>query len=164
MTNKPEKFGPYKVHPVAAEFPLFDDARAAKLAISIKKNGLRRPIMLSADGTTILDGRKRYLACIAAGVEPTFERFREAATELDIIEFIMDENFERRDLDQGQKAAIRVAVDGYVEKLKGEAKERQRKAGATRNPQRQNRFGLNHLKRKTRKNPRRQRASVSPRT
>jgi protein gp37 len=67
--------------------------------------------------------------CIAAGVEPTFSRFPETATELDITEFIRDENLERRDLDPGQRAAIRVAIDGYVEKLKGEAKERQREGG-----------------------------------
>ena len=115
--------------PVAAEFPLFDDARRAELATRIKKHGQRRSIVLSADGTMILDGRNRYLACIAAGVEPTFERFREDATELDITEFIRDENFERRDLNPGQKAAIGVAIDGYVERLKDEAKERQRKGG-----------------------------------
>jgi len=46
-------------------------------AESIKKFGQIHPILLSADGETLIDGRNRLRACEIAGVEPKFERLKE---------------------------------------------------------------------------------------
>ena len=100
-------FGKLKVHPAADEFPLMDDERRAELAASIKTaKRLIRPVVLTADGTTIIDGRNRYLACQDAGIKPRFERFSKGATELEIVQFIKAENLARRDLNPGQRVMI----------------------------------------------------------
>ena len=123
-------FGKLKIHPAADEFPLMDDERRAELAASIKvANKLIRPIVLTADGTTIIDGRNRYLACQDAGIKPRFERFRKGATDLEIVQYIKAENLARRDLNPGQRAVLAIAIDGRIEKHAGEAKQRQREGG-----------------------------------
>jgi len=56
--------------PLANVFPLIEGAEFDELAVDIKANGLHEPIVMFED--MILDGRKRYRACMAAGVEPIF--------------------------------------------------------------------------------------------
>ena len=126
-------FGKLKVHPAADEFPLMDDERRAELAASIKTaKRLIRPVVLTADGTTIIDGRNRYLACQDAGIKPRFERFSKGATELEIVQFIQAENLARRDLNPGQRVMIYLAISGRIEKLMAAAKEQQRQSGGDR--------------------------------
>src|SRR5712692_7718093 len=60
-----------EVHAVAELFPMLRGRAFEELAADIKKNGLREPILLDAEGR-IVDGRNRYRACLAAGVEPRF--------------------------------------------------------------------------------------------
>jgi ParB-like chromosome segregation protein Spo0J len=125
-------FGKYNVHPAAAEFPLLDDERMAELIASIKaRGGIIHPIVLTADGKTIVEGRNRYLACIKAGIEPRFKTLPKSMTEADIVSYIADANLQRRDLAAGQRGQISLALNGHRQKaLATEAKERQRKGVA----------------------------------
>jgi hypothetical protein len=61
-------------HPLADLFPLMEGREFDELAADIKVNGLHECIVLLDD--QILDGRNRYRACIAAGVEPLFVPYR----------------------------------------------------------------------------------------
>lgn len=60
-------------HAIADIFPLMDGQPMADLITDIQQHGLREPIWLYEG--QILDGRNRYRACLAAGVEPVFVDF-----------------------------------------------------------------------------------------
>lgn len=86
-------------HPLANLLPLIEGKDFDELVASVMANGLRNSIMLH-DGM-ILDGRNRYRACVAAGVDARFEVFAGN----DPVAFVLDENIHRRHLDEGQRAA-----------------------------------------------------------
>ena len=71
------KLGPYEVHPFADAFPLIEGEEFEELVNDIKTHGLRQPIVLNHDRTVLIDGRNRYRACMAAGVDPVFETLPE---------------------------------------------------------------------------------------
>lgn len=96
------KLGPYEVHPFADDFPLMEGEEFADLVQDVKKNGLREPILLTHDGRTLVDGRNRYRACEAAGVDPVFERLGSHYTEPMILDLIASKNLARRQLNAGQ--------------------------------------------------------------
>jgi N6-adenosine-specific RNA methylase IME4 len=87
-------------HPAADVFPLIPAAEFYQLVDDIKVNGLQESIVLH-DGM-ILDGRNRYLASLAAGVEPTFAPFRGD----DPVAFVISANLRRRHLDESQRAMV----------------------------------------------------------
>lgn len=87
-------------HQLADLFPLIEGAEFDELVRSIQESGQHDPIVL-LDGA-ILDGRNRYRACLAAGVEPKTEPF----TGRDPIRFVMDHNIHRRHLNESQRAMI----------------------------------------------------------
>ena len=123
-------YGKLLVHPAADEIPLFDDARRADLVASIRQHGQRRPIILTADGKQIIDGRNRYLACVEAGCKPKFKRFRKGASDVDIIDFIQIENLDRRDLTPGQRALVFLALEKRRgNAMQAEGKQRMRQGG-----------------------------------
>ena len=114
----------YPAHAFADLFPLMPEARFKELCESIKKTGLLDPIVIH--GGQMLDGRNRERACKAVGVEPRYVEFGSLGRDCTPEEFILTRNLKRRDLTPDQRAAI--AVEGE-ERLRAEARERQRRAG-----------------------------------
>lgn len=92
-------------HEAADCFPLLTDDRFDELVASIGENGLREPIML-CDGK-ILDGRNRYRACEALGIEPKFRDFIGG----DPFQYVWDLNGQRRDLTKDQRYLIWKSVN-----------------------------------------------------
>lgn len=116
----------YKIHPVAARFPLFTDDELADLAQHIKQHGLQQAVVLTADGKTLVDGINRYRACQKADVKPSFRNLPASYTEYDIIMYIIGANMRRRDLNAGQRGMLMLDI---APQLEAEAKQRQRAAG-----------------------------------
>jgi len=103
----------YKIHPVAAMFPMMAEDELDELALDIKANGQQCPI-LRDDDEVVLDGRNRLEACRRAIIEPKFSTL---ANGQDPVAFIMSANIERRSLNKGQRAMITAMA--YPEKHQG---------------------------------------------
>jgi ParB-like chromosome segregation protein Spo0J len=88
----------YEFHEIANVFPLMEGEDFRKLVEDIRTNGLLDPITLYED--KILDGRNRYRACIAAGVEPFFVWYGGD----DPAGFVWSKNEVRRHLSASQRA------------------------------------------------------------
>jgi hypothetical protein len=93
-----------KFHPASELFPLFDPVSAEfrRLAESIQREGLHNPIWLHPDGS-ILDGRNRYRASVAVGVEPVFQTWQGTG---DPVMFVLAQNACRRQLDATGRALL----------------------------------------------------------
>src|SRR5262245_28059629 len=89
-----------QLHPVADLFPLMEGAEFDALVADIKAHGLQEPIVIHED--MILDGRNRYRACFAAGIEPAFRPF----TGDDPATYVVSANIRRRHLTAEQKRAL----------------------------------------------------------
>ena len=99
-TAAPVQAHAYAFHPLADIFPLLEGDEFEALSADIKRNGLHEPIILLDD--QILDGRNRYRACIAAGVEPTYRAFQGD----DPAAFVISANIRRRHLTLEQKREL----------------------------------------------------------
>jgi len=99
-----------EVHPLADVFPMLDQASVDALGADIKANGLRDPLALDWLGR-LVDGRNRLAACRLAGVYPTYVTLPELKDDVAVASFIASKNLQRRDLTQGQKAHLAVALD-----------------------------------------------------
>lgn len=108
MSRHPSRqtMGPYRVHPLLTAFPWVSDDEFAFIVASIKTHGLLRPITLTHDKTTLVDGRIRYRACEEAMVDPVFTTLPEGHTERDVLDFIVSMNLRRQHLTPEQRAAI----------------------------------------------------------
>lgn len=112
MTNATADLdGSDNFHDVAAIFPMMAGVEFDELAEDIAKNGLIEPIWLH-DGL-VIDGRNRWLACQAAGVEP---RYREWDGKGSLVDFVLSLNRHRRHLTSGQKAAAAYRALPHYEK------------------------------------------------
>jgi hypothetical protein len=110
-----------KHHPASLLFPLYSDKEADHLAKSIRKEGLRDPIVL-CEGM-VLDGRSRLVACRKAGVKPTFTNYEgdDPAT------FVVKQNIPLRNLSPSQKALLASRLAAIYRE---QAKQRRKQAGA----------------------------------
>lgn len=98
----------YELHPLCTLFPRVEGAEFDSLVEDIKENGLRQPIVLHDE--MILDGGNRYRACLAAGIEPTFQPFMNG----NIVSFVLSANLHRRHLSPGQQAAIVASAQDWA--------------------------------------------------
>ena len=89
------------LHPLCEVFPEITGEEFDALVADVKANGLREPIKLF-DGQ-VLDGRNRYRACLAAGVEPIFTG---AEFTGDIASYVLSLNLHRRQMSKAQSAAV----------------------------------------------------------
>lgn len=105
-----------RFHALANLFPLLEGREFDEFVADIKTNGLHEPIWIYQG--EILDGRNRYRACIAGGVEV---RTREYMGDSPVA-FVWSLNGTRRQLNKSQLAMIAVKM---LEPLKAEAKKRQ---------------------------------------
>src|SRR3982751_6115188 len=87
-------------HPLSAIFPLVEGIQFDELVADVKAFGLREPILIFEG--KVLDGRNRYRACVAAGVEPTFVVYQGD----DPIAYVISLNLRRRHLDESQRAMV----------------------------------------------------------
>lgn len=89
-----------QLHPLAAIFPLLEGDEFAELMDDIHTHGVREAIWLY-DGQ-ILDGRNRYMACQALGIDcPTRLYVGD-----DPVEFVVSMNLRRRHLNESQRGMI----------------------------------------------------------
>src|SRR5262249_12462109 len=94
----------YRLHPAAAVFPRLAGDDLQRLIDDIKRNRLRRPIVLHPDDNSVLDGVNRLLACEMARIEPTFMHWQgKRGQEVD---FVISKNLARRHLSESQRAVI----------------------------------------------------------
>jgi len=91
-------------HPAANLLPLLEGPDFDSLVADVSTHGLREPITL-LDGT-ILDGRDRYRACLAAGIEPRFEQWTSRHQGDTPVAFVFSRNVQRRPLNQSQRAML----------------------------------------------------------
>lgn len=92
-------------HPLADLFPLManDSAEFLALVDDIKTYGQRDPISLYEG--KILDGRNRYRACLAAGIEPRFgrDRYPDGGHDHEARAYVVSKNLYRRHLTREQR-------------------------------------------------------------
>jgi hypothetical protein len=93
----------FKFHPLADIFPLMEGQEFDALVADIKANGLLEPIVLYQD--QIIDGRNRYRACIAAGIDCLSVKFTDIDGSDDIspLDYVISYNLKRRHLTADQK-------------------------------------------------------------
>jgi hypothetical protein len=106
-------------HPAANIFPL-DDESIGSLADDIRTNGQQVPIEIM-DGQ-VLDGRRRWLACSIAQIEPLTRTVKV----FDPVAYVLSLNLHRRHLNTSQLAMVAARARELYDE---QAKERQRASG-----------------------------------
>jgi N6-adenosine-specific RNA methylase IME4 len=93
-------------HPLANLFPLIEGAEFDDLVADIRAHGLQDSIDLYQG--KILDGRNRYRAAQAAGIELEKRNFRHFHPEMygDPLAYVLSKNLKRRHLDESQRAMV----------------------------------------------------------
>jgi hypothetical protein len=89
-----------KFHPLANIFPLLEGQEFEDLVADIKAHGLIEPIVIYQD--QILDGRNRYRACVAAGIDCCSIPY----TGNDPVGYVVSKNIRRRHLTAERKREL----------------------------------------------------------
>jgi ParB-like chromosome segregation protein Spo0J len=91
-------------HPLADIFPLLEGDEFNNLVSDIKANGLHEAIIVYED--KILDGRNRYRALLALGIDPEGYCVDETDDIDDPVAYVISLNLRRRHLDESQRAMV----------------------------------------------------------
>src|SRR5438128_3664109 len=106
------------IHPYAELFPKMSSPEFDRLCGDIMHNGLQEEIVVHEG--QVLEGRHRYLACLAKQVPP---RFRPYAGECgSALAFVVTKNLHRRHLTESQRALVAAQLKPLFEE---EARQRQ---------------------------------------
>lgn len=108
----------YEYHPLANIFPLIEGQAYQDLMADVLKHGVREPVWLYEG--QILDGRNRYRAASAMGVEFATRVYEGDFDEA--MEFVLSLNLHRRQLTPSQLAALSLTIEELEAKR---AKDRQ---------------------------------------
>jgi len=96
-------------HKAANLLPMMDADEFRALKKDIKTNGCLEPIYML--GSKIVDGRNRFKACVALGIEPPFKRWKEGGQSVE--GFVMSKNLHRRHLNESQRAMVAADLATY---------------------------------------------------
>jgi hypothetical protein len=88
----------FEIHPYAKIFPLHEGQPLWDLSDDIKEHGQREPIWLL--NGMILDGRRRWLACVRAGIAVQTRNYEGD----DPLGFVISTNLHRRHLDESERS------------------------------------------------------------
>ena len=99
----------YEFHQLANIFPLIDGQAYTDLMKDVMNHGVREPIWLYEG--KILDGRNRYRAATALGIEPQFREYEGD----DAASFVISLNLHRRHLNEAQRAMVAAKLANMVQ-------------------------------------------------
>jgi hypothetical protein len=125
------RIGDFEIHPAAELLPLIQGDEFRQFVESIRTQGQKEAIKLF-DGR-VLDGRNRLRACLEIGLPPKFEAWQGA----DPWEHVWALNAERRHLEPGQRAALRLQFDVAIQEHKARIAEEANRARSRAARQRQ---------------------------
>lgn len=129
------KIGDWETHAAADLLPLLEGEAYRQLCASIRAQGLKESVKLYEG--KVLDGRNRLRACLDLAVTPRFEAWEGE----DPFEHVWALNAERRHLEQGQKAAIRLKFDRAIMEHKARIAEQANRARSEAARRRRQRHG-----------------------
>jgi hypothetical protein len=97
-----------EIHEAALIFPPMSEEDYASLKAGIRRSGQRETIKLL--GGKVLDGRHRLRACQELGRKP---RTEDLPPDTDPVDYVYNENYERRHLNESQKAMVAVEMANF---------------------------------------------------
>lgn len=121
------KVGNWELHPACVLLPPLGPEEFSELLVSIEQLGQLEPIARWAKDGSILDGRNRLEACLKLGREPIMQ---DVETD-NPFEWVWARNIDRRHVEPGRRAALRLEFNrGMLELL--EAAAQRKKSGLRR--------------------------------